>query len=37
MDARKQMLLSWTDLLSHILEHRHRGVQNISSRIKAPD
>jgi hypothetical protein len=34
MDACKQLLLSWTDLLFHILEHRHRGVQNISAQLK---
>jgi hypothetical protein len=36
MDACKQLLLSWTDLLFHILEQRHRGVPNISARIKSP-
>jgi hypothetical protein len=36
MDACKHLLLSRTDSLFHILEHRHRSVQNISARIKAP-
>ena len=36
MNACKQLLLSGAGLLFHILEHRHRGVQNISVRIRAP-